>query len=174
MGLISNIVNRRFYLLHLLSKSAYPASSHTLERQDKPVCVSLRLLAGTAYGTARQTETRVFNDRSDPMNGDLTHGQATASNRYSNRLRWAELTSGIGAITLGVGLGSLFEEYVGAYAIPILVIGVLTHGWGMIDKRRLDSMRDANSVWWSELLYWICWAALIFLIIYLAIRMSQS
>jgi hypothetical protein len=51
----------------------------------------------------------------------------------SSRLKKAELASGLGALVLGTGLGSLLAPYIGAFAIGIIVAGALVHSWGMFE-----------------------------------------
>lgn len=87
-----------------------------------------------------------------------------------NRLKLAELTSGVGALVLGVGLGVLFASTLRQSAAIVLVTGGLLHGWGMLDKHRLETSGAAHQVWWVNFLYWVCWAALGGLVIYLIVR----
>jgi hypothetical protein len=84
----------------------------------------------------------------------------------ARRLRLAELSSSLGAGVLGFGIGVLVSSYVAGIGVPILVAGLLLHAWGMLDKRRIETKQGAAHVWWSTLLYWICWAALTAIIVY--------
>ena len=86
------------------------------------------------------------------------------------RLRRAELTSGVGALILGVGLGSLMSDYLASAAVVILTIGTAMHALGMLDKHRMERRGRAASVWWADLLYWVCWSTLVVISIYLLIR----
>lgn len=86
------------------------------------------------------------------------------------KLRVAELTSGVGALVLGVGLGSYFADRIGGYSILAMIIGALSHGWGMYDKNRMEKEFNPVSVWWETALYWLCWFLLAFLGIYLVVR----
>ncbi len=85
------------------------------------------------------------------------------------RRKLAELTSGIGALVIGVGLGALLARWVGAAAGFVTVVGVLLHGFGMWDKHRLEAglpiARDRAVV----ALYWICWLLLAGVLVYLAV-----
>jgi hypothetical protein len=84
-------------------------------------------------------------------------------------IKRAELASGVGAGVLGGGLGLLLAPYLGSYAIIILVLGAFLHGWGMLDKHRMDAEAASSSIWWSDLLYWVCWVALLLLAIYIVV-----
>lgn len=91
------------------------------------------------------------------------------------RVKRADLTSGTGALVLGIGLGALVPRAVGVYAVPVLVVGILLHGWGMLDKHRLESRQATERVWWVELLYWLCWASLFILVAYILVgRLGTS
>ena len=86
------------------------------------------------------------------------------------RLKRAELTSGVGALVLGTGLGALFARFLGPAALAVLVAGLLLHAWGMYDKHRLERGSDAASVRYAAALYWLCWGLLALLVAYLALR----
>lgn len=85
------------------------------------------------------------------------NGTANASDQ---RLRFAELTSAIGAGVLGLGLGVLLPNRIHEFGILIAVVGALVHAWGMTDKHMLESEISRRSLWWSTALYWICWLLL--------------
>lgn len=76
------------------------------------------------------------------------------------RLKLAELTSGIGALVLGVGLGALFPAWFGPTAGLITGVGGCLHAFGMWDKHRLEARSTATSASWIVALYWICWGVL--------------
>jgi hypothetical protein len=88
----------------------------------------------------------------------------------SARIKGAELLSGIGAVLLGAGIGLLFSNLLMPYTTPLLVVGLLTHAWGMFNKHRLESGLSVGRLWWMELLYWVCWLALLVLILYLTVN----
>jgi hypothetical protein len=75
-----------------------------------------------------------------------------------NRLKFAELSSGAGALVAGVGLGALSASWLASDAGVVLASGVVLHGWGMWDKHRLEA--GAAEPRWSVYLYWVCWILL--------------
>lgn len=81
--------------------------------------------------------------------------------------RGAELASGLGAIVLGAGLALVLPEWLRVYAVPLLVGGVVVHGLGMTLKYRLESGRGPQ-LWWERTLFWLCWALLFALGIWIA------
>ena len=85
------------------------------------------------------------------------------------RLKIAELTSGLGALVLGVGLGTVFADWFAPAAGLIVLAGVVAHAFGMWDKHRLEREADAPSSPWIAVLYWVCWlllaGAVMFLIV---------
>ena len=84
----------------------------------------------------------------------------------------AELASGLGAIVLGGGLALLVPELLGAYAIPILVAGIVVHGTGMTLKNRLQRS-VGEPLWWEKALFWGCWIVLAGLAIWLLARVLE-
>ena len=76
-----------------------------------------------------------------------------------SRLRFAELTSALGAGILGIGIGALASSFLRGFGIPILIVGIVLHAWGMTDKHRLEA--GAARPAWSTALYWICWLGLV-------------
>ena len=77
-----------------------------------------------------------------------------------NRLKLAELTSGVGALVLGVGLGALFPHWFGPRAGLIAFAGLSLHGFGMWDKHRLEAVGQTKNPPWVVALYWVCWLLL--------------
>jgi hypothetical protein len=84
------------------------------------------------------------------------------------RHKHAELAGSAGAGVLGAGLGALFAQWAAPFAVLLLVLGVLLHGWGMVEKRRLEA--GAMLPFWSKALYWICWVLLAILIVWIGFR----
>jgi hypothetical protein len=77
-----------------------------------------------------------------------------------NRLKLAELTSGVGALVLGVGLGALFPQWFGRLGGAITVVGLSLHAFGMWDKHRVEARDDAKNTFFILVLYWVCWLLL--------------
>lgn len=86
------------------------------------------------------------------------------------RLKVAELTSGVGALVLGVGLGALFPQWFTPAAGVIALAGVITHAFGMWDKHRLEGQAHAVAVPWVTALYWVCWLLLAGVVAFLFVR----
>jgi hypothetical protein len=85
------------------------------------------------------------------------------------RLKLAELTSGVRALVLGVGLGTLFAAWIGTAAVVVTLAGLLVHAFGMWDKHRLEAQTQADRSPLVLTLYWVCWlmlaGTLLFLIV---------
>lgn len=79
--------------------------------------------------------------------------------RPSGHLKAAELASALGAVVLGAGLALVLPVWLRAHALPLLVGGVLVHGVGMTLKYRLEN-REGQPLWWERSLFWLCWACL--------------
>ena len=76
------------------------------------------------------------------------------------RMKLAELTSGVGALVLGVGLGGLFPQWFAPAAGFTTVVGLSLHAFGMWDKHRLEALGHAHNPSWVVALYWVCWLLL--------------
>lgn len=76
------------------------------------------------------------------------------------RLKVAELTSGVGALVLGVGLGALFAQWLAPAAGLIALAGGVAHAFGMWDTHRLEGRTEAATDAWVTALYWVCWLLL--------------
>ena len=86
------------------------------------------------------------------------------------RLKVAELTSGVGALVLGVGLGALFAMWIAPAAVLVTLAGIGLHAFGMWDKHRLEATSDVATGRWLLALYWACWLLLAGTILFLIIR----
>ena len=93
---------------------------------------------------------------------------ATLSKDATARRKAAELLSTTGALVLGVGIGLLVPTVGTAIAWLAVVLGVLSHSWGMYERHRLDLQAGVALPWWARLLYWLCWIGLAALAVYFA------
>ena len=65
-------------------------------------------------------------------------------NDHRARLKSAELLSATGALVLGVGLGAALSTYIGSVAVLLLVAGIASHGFGMLQKHRLEAKQGTR------------------------------
>jgi hypothetical protein len=93
-----------------------------------------------------------------------------SADRRKARLKSAELLSSTGALALGIGLGAALSSYIRRAAIPVLVVGIASHRWGMLQKHRIEAKEDYAPARWEMGLYWICWAALPVLLLLIGIK----
>lgn len=56
--------------------------------------------------------------------------------------------------------------------MPLLVGGVLVHGVGMTLKYRLER-RDGQPLWWERVLFWLCWACLAALLVWIVVGLAS-
>ena len=96
--------------------------------------------------------------------------QEQRANDHRARLKSAELLSTTGALVLGVGLGAAQSTYIGSAAVLLLVAGIASHGWGMLQKHRLEAKVDYAPAPWETALYWVCWAALAVLLVLIGVK----
>ena len=87
------------------------------------------------------------------------------------RRKRADLAGSTGAGMLGVGLGALSAQWTAPYAMLLLAMGVLLHGWGMLEKHRLEAGADVPA--WSTALYWTCWVMLAVLLAWIVLKASD-
>jgi hypothetical protein len=78
-----------------------------------------------------------------------------------NRLKVAELSSGVGALVLGVGLGASFSGWFAPAAGLVTLSGLILHAFGMWDKHRLEAASETKNALWVTVLYWLCWLLLV-------------
>ena len=76
------------------------------------------------------------------------------------RVKIAELTSGTGALVLGVAIGAYLHNTLRPLAMVILIVGIIVHGWGMFDLRRVHQKANEPQPRWATALYWLCWLLL--------------
>lgn len=85
-------------------------------------------------------------------------------------MKRADLASSLGALAIGLGLGLLLPPQSSLIGATMLIIGALVHGWGMLDKHRLEAQGRLAAPRWSATLYWACWILIALVGAALAIR----
>lgn len=88
------------------------------------------------------------------------------------RRKHADLASSAGAGLAGAAIGawlvgSIRPELERPVTAALLAIGVLLHGWGMLEKQRLE--RGIAVPPWARAMYWLCWLLLGVLVAWAAI-----
>ncbi|NJC97612.1 MAG: hypothetical protein FIB03_14965 [Anaerolineae bacterium] len=89
---------------------------------------------------------------------------------HLSRIKKAELLSSVGAGVLGGGITLLLAKFLVPYAIPILLIGLVSHTAGMSRKHGLEGQSQTVRLGWAEALYQFCWLALAALLVFIIIR----
>lgn len=84
------------------------------------------------------------------------------------KLKQIELLGGVGAGILGAGAALLFARWLLPYAVPVLIVGMVTHGWAMFAKGRLERKVHEVQPWWAAAAEWTCWIMIAALIFYIA------
>lgn len=97
--------------------------------------------------------------------------RTTAQLRSGGRAKAADLLSGLGAIALGAGLALVAPDWLRTYGLPTLIVGLLVHGAGMSLKYRFESGQN-EPLWWERLLFWLCWACLLGLAVWIAVGIA--
>lgn len=95
---------------------------------------------------------------------------AMTNSEHVARIKKAELLSSIGAGVLGGGIALLLAKFLTPYAIPILLLGLISHAAGMSRKHGLEQLSQSVRLGWAEALYWFCWLALAALLVFIALR----
>lgn len=76
----------------------------------------------------------------------------------ASRAKVAELMSGIGALVLGVGIGSYFPLFGRSAALVVIVLGAVLHSVGMWEVHRLEA--GTRLPRWTTGVYIVCWLLL--------------
>jgi hypothetical protein len=74
------------------------------------------------------------------------------------RAKVAELMSGIGALVLGVGIGSYLPLFGRSAAVVVIVLGTVIHSVGMWEVHRLEA--GTRLPRWTTGVYIVCWLLL--------------
>jgi hypothetical protein len=101
-------------------------------------------------------------------NPGIAHQRVDMKSGAGGHVKAAELASGLGAIVLGAGAALMLPEWLRTYALPLLAGGAFVHGVGMTLKYRLES-RHGPTLWWERALFWLCWAGLAALGLWIAV-----
>lgn len=80
-----------------------------------------------------------------------------SNDAHLRRLKTADVTSGLGALILGVGLGAIFATRLSRMALVLSGTGAVLHAVGMWEKHRLEALPGGRRPWWVSGLYWLCW-----------------
>lgn len=96
------------------------------------------------------------------------------STEQFSKLKAAELLSLSGAGVLGTGIGLLLVRPLGAYALPILLLGGICHWIGMRRKHQLETANTGSQPTWYLVLYWLCWALLVAVLLVVAVSLLSS
>ncbi len=89
---------------------------------------------------------------------------------HTSEIKKAELLSSFSAGILGAGIALLLASQLAPYAFPILLLGLIFHAAGMFRKHGLAQTESVSRIWWVEVLYWFCWAALAGLLLFVIAR----
>lgn len=84
------------------------------------------------------------------------------------------LLSTTGAAVAGIGLGALLGPILRPMALTILVVGILAHLIGMFGNRRVQLSTGYSFRWWEVAAYWLCWALIGLLGVYLVMNLAES
>ena len=76
------------------------------------------------------------------------------------RVKLAELTSGVGALVLGTGLGALFATWIGPAAGFVTLAGLAVHAFGMWDKHQTEKRTEVDAGRLVRAVYSVCWLML--------------
>lgn len=85
----------------------------------------------------------------------------------------AELASSLGAGVLGAGLALVLPTSLRPDGWALLAAGALVHGAGMTLKYRLETSNGPR-LWWERALFWLCWASLGTLAVWLGVSVLAT
>jgi len=89
---------------------------------------------------------------------------------YNSYLKKIDLLGSVGAGMLGAGIALYFAEWWHSFWMPILLMGAVAHGWAMLEKHRVEKQEQISVPKWANYAYWLCWALLAALFIYVGSR----
>jgi hypothetical protein len=76
----------------------------------------------------------------------------------ASRAKVADLMSGIGALVLGIGIGSYVPLFGRSAAVVVIVLGAVLHSVGMWEVHRLEA--GTRLPRWTTGVYVVCWLLL--------------
>ena len=76
----------------------------------------------------------------------------------ASRARVAELMAGVGALVLGIGIGSYVPLFGRSAALVVIVLGAVLHSAGMVEVHRLEA--GTRLPRWTTVVYVLCWLLL--------------
>ena len=78
-----------------------------------------------------------------------------------DRLHVAEMTSSVGALVLGIGVGAFIASSLRDLATGVFFVGLALHAWGMWDKHHVEARLASPEPVWAKALFWLCWIMLV-------------
>lgn len=84
----------------------------------------------------------------------------------------ATLLSTVGAGVAGLGGGILLSVSLSSLGWWLLGLGAAVHFAGMLGRRRLQDRRGYSPAGWERAGYWLCWAALGILAVFVALELA--
>lgn len=89
-----------------------------------------------------------------------------------DEIKRMDLLGGLGAGMLGAGIALLFARWIESFAVPMLLLGIATHGWAMYRKGRLERAEGLSEPRWALVTEGVCWVLLAFLVLYIGYRIA--
>lgn len=85
--------------------------------------------------------------------------------------RWKqlELLSGLGAGILGAGMALMLVQWLQPFALPLLMVGIVSHGWAMLAKKRVERQANMQQPTWAKVAEWACWVMIVGMIAYVIV-----
>jgi hypothetical protein len=76
------------------------------------------------------------------------------------------MTSSVGALVLGIGVGAFMSTSLGSLAAAVFFAGVALHALGTWDQHRIDARIAQPEPAWSKALFWLCWMLFVVVLIW--------
>ena len=78
-----------------------------------------------------------------------------------DRLHIAEMTTSVGALVLGIGLGAFIASSLRDLAVGVFFVGLALHAWGMWDQHHIETRLASPEPVWARAMFWGCWIMLV-------------